>query len=218
MGALAVNLGAAFQGVSGGPGSWGAPQGKIPVRHVPSLPCQHCCGAWAELWPCHGVAARTTPSPRQEGSCPARVRSLRGHSLPPLLTPAAVAPRAPRLEQTTSPRHVFLVSLFPCLRRHVLEACSARALSVWCKQSALGHWPGWQRQFAWTPPKYLGPAAKRGPPFCFPEASLGGAVGPEERFAGRQRAEQGVLAACLENARDFSALGALTVPGTSLPT
>lgn len=200
-GALAVSLRAAFQGMSGGPGSWGAPQGKIPFGSMLSLPC---CGAWAAQRPCRGVAARTSPSP---GQCLVPVGPLASSSSP---TRCGSAVCAPRSEQTTNPRHVFSVSLFPCLRRwHVLGLCGAPVLSVWCKHSALGHRRGWQRQFAWTPPKYLGPAAKRVSPPYFPEGSLGAAVGLEES-AGELC---GLLAACLENVRDFGVLGALARAG-----
>lgn len=200
-GALAVSLRAAFQGGSVGLGSWGAPQGKIPFGSLLSLPC---CGAWAAQWPCCGVAARTSPSPGQR-SVPAG--PLASSSSPSRRGSAVCAPRS---EQTTNPRHVFSVSLFPCLRRwHVLGPCGAPALSVCCKHSALGHRQGWQRQFAWTPPKYLGPAAKRVSPPCFPEGSLGAAVGLEESTGELC----GLLAVCLEIVRDFSVLGALTCAG-----
>ena len=79
---------------------------------------------------------------------------------------------APRLEQTTNPRHVFSLSLFPCL--HMLEMCSICALSVWYKQSTLGHQRRWQQTVCMGATKIFWALVKQVPLPDFQTLLLGG--------------------------------------------
>lgn len=125
----------------------------------------------------------------------------------------------PRLEQKTNPRHMFSLSLFPCL--HVLERCSVLALSIWYKQSMLGRQWRWQQTVCLGVTKISRALVNQAPFPDFQTLLLGGQSDERNpgQFVDSSRSKQGFSETCLANVWDLKLCWRLLpILGTSAST
>lgn len=126
---------------------------------------------------------------------------------------------APCLEQKTNPRHMFLLSLFPCL--HMLERCSVLALSIWYKQSMLGRQRRWQQTVCLGVTKISRALVNQAPFPDFQTLILGGQSDWRNpgQFVDSSRSKQGFSETCLANVWDLKLCWRLLpILGTSAST